>query len=34
MLVGKTVLVPSVRGYTIFVCQTFRGTLRPREAYH
>jgi cytochrome d ubiquinol oxidase subunit II len=34
MLVGTTVLVPFVVGYTIFVYHTFRGKVRPGEGYH
>jgi cytochrome bd ubiquinol oxidase subunit II len=34
MLVGTTVLVPFVLGYTVFVYHTFRGKVRPGEGYH
>jgi cytochrome bd ubiquinol oxidase subunit II len=34
MLVGTTVLVPVVLGYTVFVYHTFRGKVRPGEGYH
>jgi cytochrome d ubiquinol oxidase subunit II len=34
MLVGTTVLVPFVLGYTIFVYYTFRGKVHPGEGYH
>jgi len=34
MLVGTTVLVPFVLGYTVFVYHTFRGKIRPGEGYH
>lgn len=34
MLVGTTVLVPFVLGYTFFVYHTFRGKIRPGEGYH
>jgi len=34
MLVGTVVLVPFVLGYTVFVYRTFRGRVRPGEAYH
>jgi cytochrome d ubiquinol oxidase subunit II len=34
MLVGTTVLVPFVLGYTVFVYYTFRGKIRPGEGYH
>jgi cytochrome d ubiquinol oxidase subunit II len=34
MLVGTTVLVPFVLGYTVFVYYTFRGRIRPGEGYH
>lgn len=34
MLVGTTVLVPFVLGYTVFVYYTFRGRVRPGEGYH
>jgi cytochrome bd ubiquinol oxidase subunit II len=34
MLVGTTVLVPFVLGYTVFVYYTFRGKVRPGEGYH
>jgi cytochrome bd ubiquinol oxidase subunit II len=34
MLVGTTVLVPFVLGYTFFVYHTFRGKVRPGEGYH
>jgi cytochrome bd ubiquinol oxidase subunit II len=34
MLVGTTVLVPFVLGYTIFVYHTFRGKVHPGEGYH
>jgi cytochrome d ubiquinol oxidase subunit II len=34
MLVGTTVLIPFVLGYTVFVYYTFRGKVRPGEGYH
>jgi cytochrome bd ubiquinol oxidase subunit II len=34
MLVGTTILVPFVLGYTAFVYHTFRGKVRPGEGYH
>jgi cytochrome d ubiquinol oxidase subunit II len=34
MLVGTTVLVPFILGYTIFVYYTFRGKVHPGEGYH
>jgi cytochrome d ubiquinol oxidase subunit II len=34
MLLGTTVLVPFVLGYTVFVYHTFRGKVRPGEGYH
>jgi len=34
MLVGTTVLVPFVLGYTVFVYYTFRGKVHPGEGYH
>jgi cytochrome d ubiquinol oxidase subunit II len=34
MLVGTTVLVPFVLGYTFFVYYTFRGKVHPGEGYH
>jgi cytochrome d ubiquinol oxidase subunit II len=34
ILVGTTVLVPFVLGYTIFVYYTFRGKVHPGEGYH
>jgi cytochrome d ubiquinol oxidase subunit II len=34
MLVGTTVLVPFVLGYTVFVYRTFRGKVHPGEGYH
>jgi len=34
MLVGTTVLVPFVLGYTVFVYHTFRGKVHPGEGYH
>ncbi|HUI62389.1 MAG TPA: cytochrome d ubiquinol oxidase subunit II [Steroidobacteraceae bacterium] len=34
MLIGTTVLVPFVLGYTVFVYHTFRGKVRPGEGYH
>jgi len=34
MLVGTTVLVPFVLGYTFFVYHTFRGKVHPGEGYH
>jgi cytochrome bd ubiquinol oxidase subunit II len=34
MLVGTTVLVPFVLGYTFFVYHTFRGKVQPGEGYH
>ncbi|MBS0417305.1 MAG: cytochrome d ubiquinol oxidase subunit II [Proteobacteria bacterium] len=34
MLVGTTVLVPFVLGYTVFVYHTFRGKVRAGEGYH
>ena len=34
MLVGTTVLVPFVLGYTIFVYHTFRVRVHPVEGYH
>jgi len=34
MLVGTTVLIPFVLGYTFFVYHTFRGKVRPGEGYH
>jgi cytochrome bd ubiquinol oxidase subunit II len=34
MLVGTTVLLPFVLGYTVFVYHTFRGKIRPGEGYH
>ncbi|HVO47755.1 MAG TPA: cytochrome d ubiquinol oxidase subunit II [Steroidobacteraceae bacterium] len=34
MLIGTTVLVPFVLGYTVFVYHTFRGKVHPGEGYH
>jgi cytochrome d ubiquinol oxidase subunit II len=34
MLVGTTVLVPFVLGYTVFVYHTFRGKVHAGEGYH
>jgi cytochrome d ubiquinol oxidase subunit II len=34
MLIGTTLLLPMVLGYTVFVFWVFRGKLRPGEGYH
>ena len=34
MLIGTTLLLPMVIGYTVFVFWVFRGKLRPGEGYH
>jgi cytochrome d ubiquinol oxidase subunit II len=34
MLIGTTLLLPLVLGYTVFVFWIFRGKLRPGEGYH
>jgi cytochrome d ubiquinol oxidase subunit II len=34
ILIGTTVLIPFVLGYTVFVYYTFRGKVRPGEGYH
>lgn len=34
MLIGTTLLLPMVLGYTVFVFWIFRGKLRPGEGYH
>jgi len=34
MLIGTTLLLPMVLGYTAFVFWVFRGKLRPGEGYH
>jgi cytochrome d ubiquinol oxidase subunit II len=34
MLIGTTLLLPMVLGYTVFVFWVFRGKLKPGEGYH
>jgi cytochrome d ubiquinol oxidase subunit II len=34
MLVGTTILLPFILGYTVFLYHTFRGKVRPGEGYH
>jgi cytochrome d ubiquinol oxidase subunit II len=34
ILIGMSVLVPIILGYTVFVYYTFRGKVRPGEGYH
>jgi cytochrome bd ubiquinol oxidase subunit II len=34
MLIGTSVLLPFIFGYTVFVYHTFRGKVRPGEGYH
>jgi cytochrome bd-type quinol oxidase subunit 2 len=34
ILVGTTVFMPFVLGYTVFVYHTFRGKVKPGEGYH
>ena len=34
MLIGTTLLLPMVLGYTVFVFWIFRGKLKPGEGYH
>ena len=34
ILIGMSVLVPIILGYTVFVYHTFRGKVRPGEGYH
>jgi cytochrome bd ubiquinol oxidase subunit II len=34
ILLGMSVMVPIILGYTVFVYHTFRGKIRPGEGYH
>jgi cytochrome bd ubiquinol oxidase subunit II len=34
ILIGMSVLVPIILGYTVLVYYTFRGKVRPGEGYH
>jgi cytochrome bd ubiquinol oxidase subunit II len=34
ILIGMSVLIPIILGYTVFVYYTFRGKVRPGEGYH
>jgi len=34
VLIGMTILVPFILGYTVFVYYHFRGKVRPDEGYH